>query len=179
MGASPYKALRLFEGGTETTACGAPGLSLAMRVSLPVNEYGVIIEMPEVVVEEGQTQKLIWKDIELRDTQFGSLLACICDFQYIANSSYREIGTCTKTEDFNIHGGMLTIMGESLLLMLLLSLSAYIYIYVYMYIYICIYIYMHIYMHIYIYINIQGIMHTQGTILVVNHKIIIVNSSIY
>ncbi|CDJ52501.1 hypothetical protein, conserved [Eimeria brunetti] len=110
-GVSPFKALRFFEGASETSTCGAPGLSLSLQVSLPTDEAGVFKETPEVVVEEGVVKKLVWKGIQLGENQHGSLLVCLCDFEFIVSSEKKETGTCTKPEDFNIHGGLLTISG--------------------------------------------------------------------
>lgn len=112
-GVSPYKSLRFFEGAQENTICGSSGLTLATGVRLPVDSNGWFIERPESVIAEGDTQKLVWSGFQLASTKGDSLMACICDYEYVASSEHLN-GTCSTPADFNIHGGLLKITGETL-----------------------------------------------------------------
>ncbi|KAL8432333.1 hypothetical protein ACSSS7_004700 [Eimeria intestinalis] len=59
VGATPHKAVRFFDGSKESVECGSTDLKLATGVIMPISEAGIYKETPEVVVEEGDTQKLV------------------------------------------------------------------------------------------------------------------------
>ncbi|KAL8448882.1 hypothetical protein Emed_003452 [Eimeria media] len=108
VGATPYKAIRFFDGSKESAECGSTDLVLAGGVTLPLTDAGTYKETPEVVVEEGDTQKLVWSGFQLLPKQRTDLLVCICDFEFVFASSNPN-GSCSSASDFNIMGGFLKI----------------------------------------------------------------------
>lgn len=111
LGATPYKALRFFDGSQPNAVCGSPSLVLASGVHLPMDDKGAIIELPESVVEDGATQKLVWGEFVLSSSQKNNIVACICDFEF-STASLSPQGSCSDPEDFSIHAGFLTISGK-------------------------------------------------------------------
>ncbi|XP_026190106.1 uncharacterized protein LOC34621266 [Cyclospora cayetanensis] len=110
-GASPYKSLRFFEGATEMSLCGSSDLTLSLGVELPADPRGAFVEIPESLFEDGDSQKLVWSGFKLSFGQTGSLLACICDFEFAGAYTIHPNGSCTDVSDYNVHGGLLRIGG--------------------------------------------------------------------
>ncbi|KAL8430920.1 hypothetical protein Efla_007368 [Eimeria flavescens] len=115
LGTSPLKAIRFFEDRPdEMSVCGHPDLVLSTGIELPLDPLGMYVETPQTVVEEGDSQKLVWSGFklseEMSNKQRPPILACICDFQY-AYASEHPNGTCTTPEDFKIVGGRLRVAG--------------------------------------------------------------------
>ncbi|KAL8275639.1 hypothetical protein Esti_000590 [Eimeria stiedai] len=110
VGATPHKAIRFFDGSYENVECGSADLVLASGVMLPISLSGSYKETPEVVVEEGDTQKLVWSGFTLLPKQRSDLLVCICDFEFVYASQHPN-GSCSTPKDFNIMGGFLKIAG--------------------------------------------------------------------